>query len=206
MSCHRMRCLGRTASSSRGLEARRGPRRKRGLVERREACGCIAEASEAVRFAAASQRRPRVSRCAPVLRRVIFGTARVARATSQGLPCLAATRCTPSPRRDGTRPRAPPQRHLLERNRGRRAGGGRRPARPQTVRGRHAPLGLVWTLLDLRRGAVGAAEETTKAGLVLRIYPTRTPSPRPRRRRRGEDTTSKKRETQLERNYQSPYR
>ena len=41
--------LGRPASPSRGLEARRGLRRSRGLVERRKACGCIAEASEAVR-------------------------------------------------------------------------------------------------------------------------------------------------------------
>ena len=60
------RVLGRPARSSRGLEARRGLRRSRGLVERREACGCIAEASEAVRSAEAPPKKTaRSSICHP---------------------------------------------------------------------------------------------------------------------------------------------
>ena len=63
-----LRELGRPASPRRGLEARRGLRRERGLVERRTACGCIAEASEAVRFATASPKKAaRSSICQPYL-------------------------------------------------------------------------------------------------------------------------------------------
>ena len=52
--------------SSGRLEARRGLRRLRGLVERREACGCIAEASEAVRSAEAPPKKTaRSSICHP---------------------------------------------------------------------------------------------------------------------------------------------
>ena len=54
----------RAAASRRG----EGLRRSRGLVERREACGCIAEASEAVRFAASCPKKAaRRGICQPYL-------------------------------------------------------------------------------------------------------------------------------------------